>query len=139
MNHTVETDATGAANLAQQLKQCMQARHAVNMELIVHQTGARKEAVIKALEQLVSKCEVEVLRPVAAQTKPQAGPTLHPREHYRLVRSADRDFVWQLQIRESADGFSRHSRHRHPKEWVPASIPDSTWFLPWLQHACMAG
>jgi hypothetical protein len=109
------------------LRKCLASRQALNLDLILaNQAGEGRDLIMKALEGLVSRREVEVLCPVTVGFGGGSKPTFHPLEHYRLVRATDHDFRWV------------EERELRAARWTPERHGDSAWFLPWRQPVCAA-
>jgi hypothetical protein len=122
------------------LRKCLASRQALNLDLILaNQAGEGRDLIMKALEGLVSRREVEVLCPVTVGFGGGSKPTFHPLEHYRLVRATDHDHAWQVDITESPVDFRWvEERELRAARWTPERHGDSAWFLPWRQPVCAA-
>lgn len=112
------------------LKKCLAASHALDLQGIIQKVGIEREAVVELLSDLVQKREVEVLCPVTV-TRGQRHLTLHPLEHYRLVRPTDHDYLWQTRIRDNQIRIHQEAI----EEW--AEVPelsertlDFSWIWP---------
>ncbi len=119
------------------VRQCLSARQAMSLELLLKQSKSGREPVMRALECLIACREVEVLRPVGSSHQ-QALITQNPLEHYRLVRASDRDYAWQSHIQEAVVENDRVI------EWPEMGVEvervyDFSWLLPWRQYVCAAG
>ena len=86
------------------LKQCLEANGAMDLNAILKHIGTGRDYAVKALSHLVSMNEVEVLRPVAVQAR--GAISLHPLEHYRLIRPTDMDYRWEADIQENQEAVS---------------------------------
>lgn len=122
------------------LRKWLASHQAVSLELILTQVGVSREHVIQALEGLVAMREVEVLCPVIAGAGGGRSPTFHPLEHYRLVRSTDRDYEWQVYVTDHPAECSRAAE----REWqtvsrMPEAVSDFAWLLPRRRYAYSAG
>jgi len=119
------------------VRRCLEARQAMNLELLMQHSKTGRDQVVRALECLVASREVEVLRPVGFNPK-QALITQDPLEHYRLVRASDRDYTWQCHVQEAM------MENERVLEWPEMAVDagrvyDFGWLLPWRQYAFAAG
>ncbi len=122
------------------LRKCLASRQALNLDYILaYEEGAGRDLIMKALEGLVSRKEVEVLCPVTVGFGGGCKLTFHPLEHYRLVRATDHDHAWQVDVMEPPVDFSwADGRESQSARWTPEWNTDSAWFLSWRQPACAA-
>lgn len=120
-------DSTGMYNM---LKSCLASNQALDLQAILGQLNIGRDAVIELLSGLVTRKEVEVLCPVTVR-RDNAPLTLHPLEHYRLVRPTDGDYLWETGIQEER----RRICNTALEEWtsepeLPERILDFNWIWP---------
>ncbi len=119
------TDPAGMHNM---LKSCLANNQALNLQAILGRLNIGRDAVIELLSGLVTRKEVEVLCPVSVQ-RDSAPLTLHPLEHYRLVRPTDGDFLWETGIREDQSRIHTEAL----EEWTTAAdLPERVLDFSWL-------
>jgi hypothetical protein len=80
----------------QRLKNCLMSAEALNFKSMCQKLDMPKSLLVEALIKLIKDHQVEVLRPVSLQASEPV--TLHPLEHFRLIRPADTAFRWQMEI-----------------------------------------
>ena len=140
MRDSEDTVGMVSAGVMAGLRKCLASRQALNLDLILaYQAGECRDLIMRALEGLVSRKEVEVLCPVTLGYGGGCKPTFHPLEHYRLVRATDRDHAWQVDVMESPVDFSWvEERELQAARRTPERHGDSAWLLPWRQPVCAA-
>lgn len=127
MNVTMNA-ATDPAGRVTMLKSCLATNQALDLQAILGRVNLGRDAVIELLASLVKRREVEVLCPVTVK-RDNTPLTLHPLEHYRLVRPTDGDFLWETGIREDYQRI--HSEAL--EEWTAvADLPDRVLDFSWL-------
>jgi len=129
MNATLNA-AVDPAGMIAMLKSCLATNQALDLQAILGRVNLGRDAVIELLTSLVTRREVEVLCPVTVQ-RHDTPITLHPLEHYRLIRPTDGDFLWETGIRE--DHLRTHSEAL--EEWttaveLPERVLDFSWLWP---------
>lgn len=112
------------------LKSCLATNQALDLKAILGRVNLGRDAVIELLASLVKRQEIEVLCPVTVQRN-DAPLSLHPLEHYRLIRPTDGDYLWETGIRE--DHQRIHSEAL--EEWtavadLPERVLDFSWLWP---------
>lgn len=129
MNVTTNTavDSDGGVTL---LKSCLATNQALDLQAILGRVNLGRDAVIELLASLVNRQEIEVLCPVTVQ-RDDTDLSLHPLEHYRLIRPTDGDFLWEIAIRED----HQHIHSEASEEWtavadLPERVLDFSWLWP---------
>jgi len=122
--------ATDPAGVASVLKSCLASNQALDLQTILGRVSISRDAVIELLASLVKCREVEVLCPVTVK-RDHSPLTLHPLEHYRLIRPTDGDYLWETRIRED----HTHLHSEAPDEWtaveeLPERVLDFNWLWP---------
>lgn len=112
------------------LKSCLASNQALDLQAILGRVAISRDAVIELLASLVKRREVEVLCPVTVR-RDGAPLTLHPLEHYRLIRPTDGDYLWETGIKEDHRPFHNKSA----EEWtavaeLPERVRDFSWIWP---------
>ena len=99
MTNSKTRTASESNESAESLRQCLASNQALDLQAILGQVKLERETVVALLDRLVQHKEVEVLCPVTVE-RDGASLSLHPLEHYRLVRPTDNDYRWETSIRE---------------------------------------
>jgi len=122
------------------LRKCLATRQAVNLDSMLEQAGIGRDLAMNALERLVAMQEVEVLCPVTAGGGERRKPTFHPLEHYRLVRSTDRDHLWQIYVTDApAEHCWPEVREDDAVSLQAERAADFAWLPPWHPYAYCSG
>ncbi len=83
----------------QQLRCCLGRCETMNVDAIAQQTGLARETVAERLNELVSRNEVEILKPIVGNIdKGDGRPLFHPAVYFRLVRASDDDYLWEQDL-----------------------------------------
>jgi hypothetical protein len=127
MNVTLNAAADPVSTVTM-LKRCLATNQALDLQAIMGQVQISRDTVVELLAGMVRRREVEVLCPVTV--KRDGNPlSLHPLEHYRLIRPTDGDYLWETRIREDHKQI-----HSEPAEAWPAvaDLPERVLDFSWL-------
>jgi len=130
MTNSKTRTASESNESAESLRQCLASNQALDLQAILGQVKLERETVVALLDRLVQHKEVEVLCPVTVE-RGGASLSLHPLEHYRLVRPSDNDYLWETSIREEhvrihKDGDGAWQAISH----LPERTLDFSWLWP---------
>ncbi len=129
MNVKLNAGADPASTVTM-LKRCLATNQALDLQAILGRVAISRDTVVELLSGMVKRREVEVLCPVTVQ-RDGTPLSLHPLEHYRLIRPTDGDFLWETRIREE----HTHIHSEALDEWtavadLPERVLDFSWLWP---------